>query len=147
MVGCLLQIAVPEGFQVVLVNAHLLVQILRNGTPVGVNDVQGVTEVPDADAHKGANYFLLLLTAAGGFHILAQLENQRTVTFVGDVKILHDGFPVCPEGAQDEGGTYAGAVFPLRAVPEHGAFFRLQDEVEEGGVLQLGEFTQDQGRV
>ena len=145
--GRLREVAPAQEGDVVVGKEEDVVQVVGHTAVFAVNEVEGGAEVFGADTHKSLNNIHFGLTSSAGNDLVVESLDERLVGQIGAVEILDDGVAIYAQGEEYVGGTPAGAVFPLETMPEHGALGCLDDESQEGGVLELRELASDERGV
>lgn len=142
------QIPFAEKRNVFVREAEDVVKVGCYAAKVAVDEVKRADKVLGANTHKSLNDIHFLFPAAFGDNILIKAADQRAIGLVAEVEVLNNDILPHPESEEEKSRSPACAVLALGAVPENTTVFRrLDNEPQEGSILQLRELAADEGRI
>lgn len=128
--------------------AEDVVEVGGHASVLAVDEVERTDEVGRRDAHKGQDDRFLRITSATPIDVGIESIHQGLVGHVAEPEIADDRLTVHTEGEHQEGGSPPRSVLTLGAMPQDATVVgRLDDEAQEGGILELGELRPDERGV
>ena len=128
--------------------AEDVVEVGGHASVLAVDEVERTDEIGRRDAHKGQDDRFLGIASATPIDVGIQPVHQGLVGHVAEPEIADDRLTVHTEGEHQEGSSPPRSILTLGAMPQDAAVVgRLDDEAQEGGILELGELRPDERGV